>query len=97
MELRVAEGARATEDIDISLTGAPAERLRAFGIALALGFDEFTFQLKGKPLHMPLITEAHAGFLVRIREGTLAILFNPNPRPLRVGTLSKVPGMIKSP
>jgi len=52
MELRFAEGARATKDIDIGLTGERAERLRALGIALALGFDEFTFQLKGKPLHM---------------------------------------------
>ena len=52
MELRFAEGARATKDIDIGLTGERAERLRAFGSALALGFDEFTFQLKGKPLHM---------------------------------------------
>jgi Nucleotidyl transferase AbiEii toxin, Type IV TA system len=52
MELRFAEGARATKDIDIGLTGERAERLRTFGNALALGFDEFTFQLKGKPLHM---------------------------------------------
>jgi NADPH:quinone reductase-like Zn-dependent oxidoreductase len=44
MELRFAEGARATKDIDIGLAGERAERLRAFGIALTLGFDEFTFQ-----------------------------------------------------
>jgi hypothetical protein len=31
MELRFAEGARATKDIDIGLTGERAERLRAFG------------------------------------------------------------------
>src|ERR1035441_7900732 len=52
MELRFAEGACATKDIDIGLTGERAERLRAFGSALALRFDEFTFQLKGKPLQM---------------------------------------------
>jgi hypothetical protein len=71
MELRFAEGARATKAIDIGLTGERAEWLRAFGSALALGFDEITCQLKGKPLHMPLITEAHAGSLVRMREGAL--------------------------
>lgn len=52
MELRFAEAARATKDIDIGLTGERAERLRAFESALAIGFDEFTFQLKGKRLHM---------------------------------------------
>jgi hypothetical protein len=50
MELRFAEGARATKDIDIGISGAREERLRIFQKALALGFDEFTFQLKGKPL-----------------------------------------------
>jgi hypothetical protein len=52
MELRFAEGARATKDVDIGLTGERAERLQTFRNALALGFDEFSFQLKGKPLSM---------------------------------------------
>jgi hypothetical protein len=52
MELRFAEGARATKDVDIGLAGERAERLQNFRSALALGFDEFSFQLKGKPLSM---------------------------------------------
>ena len=52
MELRFAEGARATKDVDIGLAGERAERLQNFRNALALGFDEFNFQLKGKPLIM---------------------------------------------
>ena len=52
MELRFAEGARATKDVDIGLAGERAERLQNFRNALALGFDDFSFQLKGKPLTM---------------------------------------------
>jgi hypothetical protein len=52
MELRFAEGARATKDVDIGLAGERAERLEAFRNALSLGFDEFSFQMKGKPLNM---------------------------------------------
>src|SRR5665213_3250385 len=52
MELRYAEAARATKDIDIGVSGKREERLRAFQDAIALGFDDFTFQLKGKPLNM---------------------------------------------
>jgi hypothetical protein len=52
MELRFAEGARATKDVDIGLAGERAERLQHFRSALALGFDDFNFQLKGKPLTM---------------------------------------------
>lgn len=52
MELRFAEGARATKDVDIGLAGERTERLEAFRKALALGFGEFSFQLKGKPLGM---------------------------------------------
>jgi hypothetical protein len=52
MELRFAEGARATKDIDIGVSGERAARLGLFQNALALGFDDFSFRLKGKPLNM---------------------------------------------
>jgi hypothetical protein len=52
MELRFAEGARATKDIDIGVSGKRAARLGLFQNALALGFDDFSFRLKGKPLNM---------------------------------------------
>src|ERR1035437_1892585 len=39
MELRFAEGARATKDIDIGVSGERAARLALFQTALALGFD----------------------------------------------------------
>jgi len=48
----LAEGARATKDVDIGLAGERTERLQNFRNALALGFDEFSSQLKGKPLTM---------------------------------------------
>jgi len=67
MELRFAEAARATKDIDIGQTGERAERLRAFGSALALGFDEFTFQLKGKQLHMDNANAVRLELAVRHR------------------------------
>ena len=50
MELRFAEGARATKDIDIGLSGERTVRLGLFQNALALGFDDFSFRLKGSPL-----------------------------------------------
>jgi hypothetical protein len=43
---------RATKDVDIGVAGERADRLRVFRDALALGFDEFSFHLKGKPLSM---------------------------------------------
>jgi hypothetical protein len=67
MELRFAEGARATKDMDIGVAGERAERLRAFGNALALGFDEFTFQLKGKPLNMDNADAVRLELAVRYR------------------------------
>jgi hypothetical protein len=67
MELRFAEGARATKDIDIGISGAREERLRIFQKALALGFDEFTFQLKGKPLSMDKVDAVRLELAIRHR------------------------------
>lgn len=67
MELRFAEGARATKDMDIGVAGERADRLRAFGGALALGFDEFTFQIKGKPLNMNNVDAVRLELAVRYR------------------------------
>jgi len=47
MELRFAEGARATKDIDIGISGERAARLGLFQSALALKFDD-SFRLKGE-------------------------------------------------
>jgi len=46
MELRFAENARATKDLDIGMEGDRADRLRSLTQALAAGFDEFTFRIK---------------------------------------------------
>lgn len=48
MELRFAENARATKDLDVGLEGARADRLRSLAGALAAGFDEFTFRIKAQ-------------------------------------------------
>jgi Nucleotidyl transferase AbiEii toxin, Type IV TA system len=46
MELRFAENARATKDLDVGMEGARADRFRSLTEALAAGFDEFTFRIK---------------------------------------------------
>jgi hypothetical protein len=46
MELRFAENARATKDLDIGMEGDRADRLRSLTQALAAGFDEFAFRIK---------------------------------------------------
>lgn len=50
MELRFAQRARATKDLDLVLEGDRQTRLRSFDLALKLGFDEFSFRLKA-PIH----------------------------------------------
>jgi len=67
MELRFAESARATRDVDIGLTGDRTERLGIFRDALALGFDEFSFQLKGKPLRMDKVDAVRLEVAVKFR------------------------------
>ncbi|HZP05371.1 MAG TPA: nucleotidyl transferase AbiEii/AbiGii toxin family protein [Terracidiphilus sp.] len=54
MELRFAEAARATKDLDLGLDGDRAYRLSSFATALQLGFDEFTFRLRPQTHHMEL-------------------------------------------
>src|ERR1035438_1957836 len=51
LELRFAEGARATKDIDIGVSAQREKRLLVFQDAVALGFNEFTFQLKRSEEH----------------------------------------------
>lgn len=52
MELRFAENARATKDLDIGMEGARKDRLRSLADALATGFDEFTFRIKAQTRDM---------------------------------------------
>lgn len=52
MELRFAENARATKDLDVGIEGARADRLRSLTKALAAGFDEFTFRIKAQTRDM---------------------------------------------
>ena len=67
LELRFAEGARATKDIDIGVSSEREKRLRAFQDAVALGFDEFTFRLKGKPLGMDKVDAVRLELAIRYR------------------------------
>jgi hypothetical protein len=46
LELRFADRARTTKDMDIGLPGERRERFLTLERAVALGFDEFTFRLK---------------------------------------------------
>lgn len=54
MELRFANAARATKDLDIGLDGDRNHRLSGFTAALRLGFDEFTFRLRPQTRQMEL-------------------------------------------
>ena len=67
LELRFAEGARATKDIDIGVPVERTKRLRAFQDAVALGFDDFTFLLKGKPLNMDKVDAVRLELAIRYR------------------------------
>ena len=46
MELRFAERARATKDLDLGIGGTRASRLQSLSEALSFGFDQFTFRIK---------------------------------------------------
>ena len=52
MELRFAEHARATKDLDLGMEGARADRLRSLRNALEAGFDEFSFRIKAQTRDM---------------------------------------------
>jgi predicted nucleotidyltransferase component of viral defense system len=48
MELRFAQRARATKDLDLGMEGTRAGRLQVLSEALRLGFDQFSFRLKAQ-------------------------------------------------
>jgi hypothetical protein len=52
MELRFAQRARATKDLDLGIEGTRAGRLEALSAALRLGFDQFTFRVKAQTRDM---------------------------------------------
>src|SRR5258708_17778978 len=52
MELRFAQRARATKDLDLVMEGTRTSRLRTLTEVLHLGFDEFTFRVKAKTRDM---------------------------------------------
>jgi hypothetical protein len=60
MELRFAEAARATKDLDLGLDGDRASRMSSFTAALQLGFDEFTFRIRPQTRHMELADTVRA-------------------------------------
>ncbi len=54
MELRFAQRAGATKDLDLGIEGSRANRLQTLSSALRLGFDQFTFRLKARTREMEL-------------------------------------------
>jgi len=54
MELRFAQRARATKDLDLGIEGSRTNRLQTLSNVLRLGFDQFTFRLKARTRHMEL-------------------------------------------
>ncbi len=65
MELRFAESARATKGLDIGMAGESAERFTRFQNAVALGFDDFLFEVKAKPITMERIDTVRLELAVR--------------------------------
>jgi hypothetical protein len=52
MELRFAQRARATKDLDLGIEGSRATRMQTLSTVLRLAFDEFTFRVKPRTRHM---------------------------------------------
>jgi hypothetical protein len=52
MELRFAQRARATKDLDIGIEGTRASRLQTLSAVLKTGFDQFTFRVKAQSRDM---------------------------------------------
>jgi hypothetical protein len=65
IELRFAGGARATKDLDIGMAGESVERLERFRVAMDLGFYDFTFEVKSKPIKMERIDTIRLELSVR--------------------------------
>lgn len=52
MELRFAQRARSTKDVDLGIEGTRVTRMEKLSEALGLGFDEFTFRVKARVRQM---------------------------------------------
>ena len=52
MELRFAQRARATKELDLGIVGTRPKRLEVLASALSRGFDLFTFRLKAQTREM---------------------------------------------
>ena len=52
MELRFAQHARATKDLDLGIEGTRTTRMRTLSDVLSLSFDQFTFRLKARTRDM---------------------------------------------
>lgn len=52
MELRFAQRARATKDLDLGIEGTRSSRLRTLSEILTIGFDQFKFRVKAQTRDM---------------------------------------------
>jgi len=67
MELRFAQRARATKDLDLGLQGDRAARVREFEQALKLGFDQFSFRIKPAIRQMDLADTVRIDVAIQYR------------------------------
>jgi hypothetical protein len=67
MELRFAQRARATKDLDLVLDGDRGTRLRSIEQALKLKFDEFSFRLKAQTREMDLADTVRVDVAIQYR------------------------------
>ena len=67
MELRFAQRARATRDLDLGIEGSRMSRIQTLSDVLRLGFDQFTFRLKSRIRDMEQADTVRAEVAVQYR------------------------------
>jgi len=91
MELRFAQNARATKDLDVGMEGARADRLRSLTEALAAGFDDFTFRIKAQTRDMEQADTIRVQVAIQYR--TRAWQTSKSISGLRMPVHSRAPGL----
>ena len=67
MEIRFAQRARATRDLDLGLDGDRIRRIQTLSAALQLGFDLFSFRVKAKTRNMEAADTVRVSVTVQYR------------------------------
>lgn len=98
IELRFAQRARATKDLDLGMEGTRTSRLRTLSEALSLGFDDFTFRLKARTRDMEQADAVRVQVAIQYRTRSWQTI-EVDLGPAKVGHVDlvepKVPGVLE--